>query len=636
MYLSKVEIENFRIFGARSENKHLCVELHKGLNLFVGENDSGKSAIIDAIRYALWTNSQEFQRVNEDDFHVSENKRAKEFSIKCFFNELSENETARFLEWLSIEDNKPCLYVTFKATRIEEIKNAARRRNFFCTTRAGKEGDGPTIEGNIRDFLKITYLKPLRDAEEELSAGYNSRLTQILYHHPSYKDEIKGEHDGSLIKVMREAESKIEESKIIKETKEEINTDLDRLSLGNDLLMSDIKFSRKSELRDILEKLELVLNSPTEIGLETRRGLGLNNILFMATELLLLSDSQEEALPLLLVEEPEAHLHPQLQLRLMEFLEKKENIQILLTSHSPNLASKVAIEKIFLVAKGRTYSLAENYTKLDKTDYLFLRRFLDVTKANLFFAKGIVIVEGAAENILLPVLAEMIGLSFSKHGVSIINVGSVGLFRYSRIFQRRDNRSIPIRVACIRDLDIPTDEAQGFLRTNRRGDRRKTASDYTDEKRLRHINKIKKIEEDGIRIFISPQWTLEHDLAEKSRRSALLICQAIDMSKIAKKKGIITDELKNKILEKSERKIIQWESEGKNLRQIASEIYKPIYQEQVSKPEVAQFLTMLWKESNFTVQEIRDMLPEYLIQAIEFVTDQKQVTPAQNVANSTN
>ena len=67
-----------------------------------------------------------------------------------------------------------------------------------------------------------------------------------------------------------------------------------------------------------------------------------------------------------------------------------------------------------------------------------MQRFLDATKSNLFFARGIIMVERDAENLLIPVLAEILGYPLEKHGVSIVNVGSTAFLRYSRIFVRED------------------------------------------------------------------------------------------------------------------------------------------------------------------------------------------------------
>ncbi|MFF3547531.1 ATP-dependent endonuclease, partial [Streptomyces platensis] len=164
----------------------------------------------------------------------------------------------------------------------------------------------------------------------------------------------------------------------------------------------------------------------------TKRGLGYSNALFMAAELLLLGNS--EIAPLLLIEEPEAHLHPQLQTRIMDLLSERTDeaqktsvapVQVILTTHSPNLASATPVEHLTLVARGSTYSLAPGHTRLDAGDYALLTRFLDVTKANLFFARSVAIVEGDAEAIFLPALAQAVGRSFNQCGVSVVNLGRV-------------------------------------------------------------------------------------------------------------------------------------------------------------------------------------------------------------------
>ena len=65
----------------------------------------------------------------------------------------------------------------------------------------------------------------------------------------------------------------------------------------------------------------------------------------------------------------------------------------------------------------------------------FLERFLDATKANLFFAKGLIMVEGDAENLLIPAIAQLIGKNLYQYGVSVVNVGSTAYKRYVNIFK---------------------------------------------------------------------------------------------------------------------------------------------------------------------------------------------------------
>jgi putative ATP-dependent endonuclease of OLD family len=104
--------------------------------------------------------------------------------------------------------------------------------------------------------------------------------------------------------------------------------------------------------------------------------------------------------------------------------------------------------------------MGHNDTQLNQGDYKFLERFLDATKANLFFARGVIIVEGDAENILIPTIAEIIGTPLHGYGVSIVNVGSTAYKRYAKIFLRQDkddekykNEWLDIPVSIISDKD---------------------------------------------------------------------------------------------------------------------------------------------------------------------------------------
>ncbi|WP_447834756.1 ATP-dependent nuclease, partial [Aeromonas veronii] len=248
------------------------------------------------------------------------------------------------------------------------------------------------------------------------------------------------------------------------------------LSLAGQPLTSRIGFGEAgtdpAKLKQILERLELGLLDHTTGEARGVYGLGSNNVLFMACELLLLG-KEPDGLPLLLIEEPEAHLHPQRQLQLMEFLEAAAQpttglrpVQIILSTHSPNLSSKIPLQNLILMQRQQAFSLAEEQTCLAPDDYRFLSRFLDVTKASLFFAKGLLVVEGDAEAILLPSLARRLGRDLTKHGVSIINVGGVGLRRYSKILQRKDisKGEITVPTACITDMDVMPDCAPEIRR----------------------------------------------------------------------------------------------------------------------------------------------------------------------------
>ena len=170
MHLARLTIENFRIFGSLADKRRLDLQISKGLTVLVGENDSGKTAIMDALRLVLGTTSQDYLKVSEDDFYKAGGNIAADFSIYCRFENLSEDETARFLEWLSFEDKQPVLELTLRAYRVSRKNRSGVDISVIeVTNRSGADGQGKTLDGDVRSFLRLTYLKPLRDAESEMS-----------------------------------------------------------------------------------------------------------------------------------------------------------------------------------------------------------------------------------------------------------------------------------------------------------------------------------------------------------------------------------------------------------------------------------------------------------------------------------
>lgn len=122
MYLSTITLKNFRKYAYDGANKHgITVNFHKGLNALIGENDSGKSAIIDAIKLVLQTQSGEFTRVMDEDFYISATGEiATEFSIDCIFEGFEINEAKNFVEWLSFEKDKTSGAVLYHDTMLNK------------------------------------------------------------------------------------------------------------------------------------------------------------------------------------------------------------------------------------------------------------------------------------------------------------------------------------------------------------------------------------------------------------------------------------------------------------------------------------------------------------------------------------
>lgn len=550
MYIAEIRIENFRLFGAA--DKALVLPLTPGLTALVGENDAGKTAVIDALRLVLGTRDQDVLRVDPVDFHqvVPGGEGAEQIVIRLTFRGLTTADRGAFAEFLTYEViagvTKTALIVTWVAKR--NAKEGSSRRVLPPEWRTGAKGDGPLLDLGARSLLTATYLRPLRDAERAMSAGRGSRLSQILQHTKEIRDtgspfdKLDPPADPKTLSVLGlgdYASHLFGESEGIKHARKRLNEEyLAPLSFANDLLLARIGVAGAQEdslrLRQLLEKLELALTASTDAESAHSRGLGSNNLLFMACELLLLA-AESDGFPLLLIEEPEAHLHPQRQLRLMSFLQeqaKKERsdgqrIQILVTTHSPNLASDLHLDNLVLIEGGRAFPLCRGKTKLSPSDYRFLERFLDVTKANLFFARAVMIVEGDAENILFPVIAKLLGRDFHHHGVSVVNVGGVGLGRYARVFMREEpekDGTINIPVACVTDMDVMPDMAPWIVGKLEAGQavpvrppsRRqwRIKADFPDDQlEQRRAGRKAKASGQKVETFVAEEWTLEYDVA---------------------------------------------------------------------------------------------------------------------------
>ena len=628
MYLSSIELNNFRCFG-----KKQIIEFHKGLNALIGENDSGKSAIIDAIRLVLGTTDQSWQKIELSDFYNEDQNT--EIEIVCKFSDLSDNEKSAFLECLSYdtekgEDGKEesvlCLYLHWTCKYLTNFKTPRTITNIS----SGKNGDGPTPPQEARELLKTTYLRPLRDAYSNMQSGRGSRLSQILNSVSDLK-EGKNEYvagmnlnELSIVGIANLSNKLLAEHPQIKNTNNEIGVIMsDKMLLKGDGIVTNFEVSGTNltddkKLLSLLEKIDLSVHKERQYG---HVGLGTSNILSMACELLL---NRGDESSFLLIEEPEAHIHAQRQMRLIRALQEEAsnnnaNNQIILTTHSPILASVIDLENIIVIKDAMPYSLSKDKTKLDDDDYKFLERYLDATKANLFFAKGVIIVEGPSEELLLPTIAKLLNMDLAEYGVSIVNVRSKGLKRFARIFQREDeNEHLNIPVSCIADRDIMPDCAPSICIDKEYDDiskypknkKWKTESEFSSESAKEDYIKDIKEKADGqsVKTFVSNDWTFEYDLAkyglEEEMIDAIVNIKYVETNRETKKETI-----KKAIgsLNTKEEK--------------ASYLYENFYNNHVSKAEVAQELSFILEEKYTNkCQELKEKLPSYIVDAIKYAT----------------
>lgn len=611
MYISKLILENFRKY------KMLNVDFNPNLNVLVGENNSGKTAIIDAIRILLGTQSNDYYRVQREDFYYDGKSYADNFKITCYIEGISDKEGANFLECISFKKDENGNNLAYLKIEMEaNFKNNKIYNDVYIGDFT--DDNGYRIPGEIKELLKVAFLKPLRDAENQMVAKRGSRLSQILL---SIDHEILNDNeDNKLKKIISDANTKIKKAtnkikmKKIGDSKEVaiidiINQFIENANPEKEGIEADFQIKDDS-LREILEKLSVEFNYPNE-------GLGIENLLYIAIEFLLLKNSSYSGLKTVLIEEIEAHLHPQTQINLINFIIKNysqgESGQIIMSTHSPNITSKVDIEKIILCKNNSVYSLKASDTQLEKGDYKFLARFLDVTKSNLFFSKKLIFVEGDAENILIPTIAKIIlGDTLESKGISVINVGSTAFLRYSRIFQRKDEKDIDIKIAIITDLDVTKNENESERKFKER--------EETERVRKTQYYTYK----ENIKVFISPKRTLEYciamsDLLREDLVYSMFLAKK-EMNSNANPDG--KEKVKKALEEKNE-----FLKVNANIEDIASEIYdKNIIKSgnSISKAIIAQILANELEkkqeiDKNFKIMLEADNSIKYIIDAIKFM-----------------
>lgn len=638
MFLKEVKLNNWRKFkGAEDGRPGLALCFKKGLNILIGENDSGKTAIIDAIRMFLGTNSRMSDWVTDEDF----SEGTDNIEIECIFSDLSDKEEAYFLEWLTTEGKQldtTFLRVVFRANKYIDVNQIEKINKDIV---AGPINHEQGMHSIAQEYLRVTYLKPLRDAESELKPGYRSRVARVIEGLEAFRSEGK---KNEVIEDFENAFSGLEH-KLNEPVLEKVDEHLKRFLSKTDSREAQIQ-NKSLTFQEVLRRLELNFN-------DIKSGLGSTNILFMALELIALRE-QEIGAQLTLIEEIEAHLHPQAQLRVIKSFEKylddhpSLNAQYILTTHSPTLAASVKLENLTLIFNDNAFPMSEEYTKLESDDYDFLDRFLDVTKANLFFAKGVILVEGFAENILVPAIAEAIGRPLHQYGISVVNVQGTQFNRYIPIFLRK-KESMNFPVSVITDMDISprsyyTHKSEEAKEQYSQIEKPQTIQqikniidvDWTNEQVEEHFKEweyttkqIDLISEDvknektekyqdgkeAIKVFLAEPWTLEHSISKSMLKDEF--------------QEIIVELREYKNEKTSSEKLETWK-EISNTHDRATKTYQFVLTNLISKAVIAQRLSE--KILNFTGDKKEklenDSELKYIIDAIKHVTGGEWIADA--------
>lgn len=594
MHISKLNITGYKNCQFNSE-----IEFSKGLNILVGENGAGKTTIINSLRLILKENAM---NINEDDFYRSldNKKNAENIKIDVLFDSLTPDEEITFLTWC---DNE------FKAQLHLEVSSTPNVKGYYKKEIWGGKSKSSIFEEETFECIDCIYLPPLRNAEEKLTNGRNSRLALLL-------KKQYGENQEKLVETVHGFNSKITNNidgnyHEISLAKKNINNKLFE-SLGEQFGQSiNLQFV-DATFNKIVESIKMVFfPNCFETDIKKFRdiainSLGYNNLLYIATvfaELELLKENN--LLTTLLIEEPEAHLHPQLQVKFIQYIEQLskslKNIQIIITTHSPVLASSVSIDNLIHIKECNNQIKATPLKKVNlASSKNYVNRWLDVTKSTLLFSRGIILVEGISETMLIPELAKICLSKFSatqsklpstleEAGISIININGINFKHFMKLFANFDDSDSEIKlpICCSGITDNDPDKATEYIK-DKEGKTIEKKIEYFPVFSENHsgansaLDLIVEINKSKYgRLFNSPLKTFEYDLCMyKNTKIMAQVLQSIWPAKTGSiyKKCETIIKLDNKY------------TQDKQLRDDSKFIYEHIDNDEVGKGIFAQVL----------------------------------------------
>lgn len=500
MYIEKIEISNYRNFD------HFEMSFHKGLNVIVGANNSGKTGLLKAINLLSGQES-----ISVHDFN--KNNLKKHYQKKYL-------EEAPFIE---------IIYHIMHEAPIDDTndESSLKLQGLLNFNTAEKDSKNPAKFYHLRARLRARYnikseaieryreaVKGVVDLESYIRI-LDSFVSDGKYAWNYSAADTGTKISNSVVKDIFEI-CFIGADRTHKEIDEATKKEIGKLEKDDETISMEIiklKEQTSQELKNILSGP--IENTVADYGKEGRKiglekgkvsvqptvavefslantyfteakdtkadytmpidhnGSGYNNLINILILVRLSKLEKGKEFHLMCLEEPEAHLHPAMQYKLFKYLKEMENKdelnqQIFVTTHSSNISSVAGLDNIFMLAYERndnnddciSQSLSELFGKPKKKNAKkHLAKFLDVTRSDMLFADKVILMEGIAERLLLPHFMEICGCPYEDDHISIVEIGGRHFEHFLELFK---NNKVQKKVLCITDKDFAWQDADAI------------------------------------------------------------------------------------------------------------------------------------------------------------------------------
>ena len=531
MFLNKITVQNFRLL------KDFSVDLEQELSLIIGKNNSGKTSLLyllDKIfhwrdkgscihiddfnldyKKSLVDMLTKDEDINEDDYqedgirlrlYIKYNDEDDLSNVGLIMMDLDENNYYVVLgyDYVLPYDaycrlrEKAKVNATKHGTEIcEEVENLLDKSiaNYFVLRRKSVAYDSINNKTNENDYIDLKN-RPQFHEDALISIGYIDAKRQVANKEndktlslqtaelfEQLKSEDNEEALDNFIQTISDSDKKL--GVVYSEM---FNTVLGKVEEMGGVKPKETKLMVTSSLKqqNLLKGNTKVVYEHTGTQLpEDHNGLGYMNLISMIFQIEIIRqvfmkgrNGKMADINLLIIEEPEAHTHPQMQYIFIKNIKKLLNaplttkdesrqIQSIISTHSSHIVSESEFSEIKYMRRAGNEVTAKNlkdlqneYDNDEQQWYTFLKHYLTLSRSELFFADKAIFIEGDTERILLPILMKKLDqeelcdedkneLPLCKQNISIIEVGA-----YSHIFGKFINFIGLEKAVVFTDLDV--------------------------------------------------------------------------------------------------------------------------------------------------------------------------------------